>query len=109
MATKISDKALLKMIHDTMDADLICKQTDIKLKTLQMRVAKLTYKKLLEDPSKIKGLYKPQPKVVKFSQNAIIIPKTRIEESDFRPGDKFRIKFDDKKIILSKIHSLSDQ
>lgn len=103
MATKISDKELLKIIDDTMDADVICKQTGIQLKTLQMRVAKLTYKKLLEDPSKIKGLYKPQPKVVKFNQNSIIIPKTRIEDSEFRPGDKFRIKFDEKKIILSKI------
>ena len=103
MAVKISDKALLRIIHESMDADAICRQTHIKLKTLQTRVAKLTYKKLIEDPSQIKGLYKPQPKIVKFSQNSIIIPKTRIEESDFRQGDKFRITFDDRKITLTKI------
>jgi hypothetical protein len=103
MANKISDRELLKIIYETMDADAICQQTNIKLKTLQTRVAKLTYKKLIEDPSKIKGLYKPQPKVVKFSQNSIIIPKTRIEDSDFRQGDKFRVAFDDRKIILTKI------
>ena len=103
MANKISDKELLRIIHEHTDADSICKQTNIKLKTLQMRVAKLTYKKLLADPSKIKGLYKPQPKIVKFSQNSIIIPKTRIEESEFKQGDKFRVSFDDRKITLTKI------
>ena len=103
MATKISDKELLKVIHETMDADSICEKTKIKLKTLQMRVAKLTYKNLIEDPSQIKGLYKPQPKIVKFSQNSIIIPKTRIEDSEFKQGDKFRLAFDDRKITLTKI------
>lgn len=103
MAAKISDKELLRIIHETMDADVICKMTNIKLKTLQMRVAKLTYKNLIADPSKIKGLYKPQPKIVKFSQNSIIIPKTRIEDSDFKQGDRFRVAFDDHKITLTKI------
>ena len=103
MAAKISDKELLKIIHETMDADSICEKTKIKLKTLQTRVAKLTYKNLLGDPSLIKGLYKPQPKIVKFSQNSIIIPKTRIEDSEFKQGDKFRLAFDDHKITLTKI------
>jgi len=103
MAIKISDKELLKIIQETMDADSICEKTKIKLKTLQTRVAKLTYKNLIEDPSQIKGLYKPQPKIVKFSQNSIIIPKTRIEDSDFKQGDKFRLSFDDRKITLTKI------
>jgi len=42
MAAKISDKALLKIIQEQMNADRICEQTNITLKTLQTRVAKLT-------------------------------------------------------------------
>jgi hypothetical protein len=102
MAAKISDRALLKVIHEYMDADKICEQTDITLKTLQTRVAKLTYTNKLKNPSDIKGLYKPHPKIVRFSQNSIIIPKTRIEDSSFRPGDQFEVTFDSKKIILTK-------
>ncbi|MCG6910300.1 MAG: hypothetical protein LJE94_09285 [Deltaproteobacteria bacterium] len=103
MATKISDKALLKIIKEYMNADRICEKTDITLKTLQTRVAKLTYTNRLENPSAIKGLYKPHPKIVRFSQNSIIIPKTRIEDSIFHPGDQFEITFDKKRIVLNKI------
>lgn len=103
MAVKVSDKALLKVIHEYMDADKICEQTDITLKTLQTRVAKLTYNNKLKNPSVIKGLYKPHPKVVRFNQNSIIIPKTRIEESSFGPGDQFEVTFDSRKIVLTKM------
>jgi len=102
MAAKISDKALLKVIHEYMNADKICEQTNITLKTLQTRVAKLTYSNKLKNPSAIEGLYKPHPKVVRFNQNSIIIPKTRIEESSFRPGDQFEVTFDSRKIVLTK-------
>jgi len=102
MAAKISDKALLKVIHEYMNADRICEQANITLKTLQTRVAKLTYSSKLKNPSAIKGLYKPHPTVVRFNQNSIIIPKTRIEESPFRPGDQFEVSFDSKKIVLTK-------
>jgi len=103
MAAKISDKALLKLIKEYMDADKICEKTNITLKTLQLRVAKLTYNNKLANPSEIKGLYKPHPKNVKFNQNSILIPKTRIEESVFRPGDQFEVTFDRKQIVLKKI------
>jgi len=103
MAAKISDRALLKVIQEYMNADKICEKTNITLKTLQVRVAKLTYTNKLKDPSSIEGLYKPHPKVVRFSQNAIIVPKTRIEDSSFRPGDQFEVTFDAKKIVLTKI------
>lgn len=101
MAAKISDKALLKIIRENPHADKICEKTNITLKTLQTRVAKLTYTHKLKNPSEIKGLYKPHPKVVRFNQNSIIIPKTRIEESVFRPGDRFEVTFDQKKIVLT--------
>jgi hypothetical protein len=103
MAVKISDKELVKVIHQYMDADTICRKTDLKLKTLQARVGKLTYKNLLDSPSKIKGLYKPKPKIVKMSQNAIIIPKARIEDADFKIGDLFKVTCEDDRIILSRI------
>ena len=102
MAAKVSDRALLKIIQDLMDADKICEQTNITLKTLQTRVAKLTYSNKLKNPSAIKGLYKPHPKIVRFNQNSIIIPKTRIEEATFRPGDQFEVTFDATKIVLTK-------
>jgi len=103
MAVKISDKELLKVIGRYMDADKICQETDLKLKTLQARVGKLTYKNLLESPSQIKGLYKPKPKIVKLSQNAIIIPKARIEDADFKLGDMFKVTCEDDRIILSRL------
>ena len=103
MAVKISDKELLKVIGRYMDADKICQETDLKLKTLQARVGKLTYKNLLESPSQIKGLYKPKPKIVKLSQNAIIIPKARIEGADFKLGDMFKVTCEDDRIILSRL------
>ncbi|MBW2514414.1 MAG: hypothetical protein JRE21_07570 [Deltaproteobacteria bacterium] len=103
MPVKISDSELLKVIKRHMDADKICKETDLKLKTLQMRVGRLTYKNLLENPSKIKGLYKPKPKIVKMSQNAIIIPKARIEECDFKIGDLFKVTCEEDRIILSRL------
>ena len=103
MAAKISDQELLKVIQRHMDADKICKATDLKLKTLQARVGKLTYKNLLESPSQIKGLYKPKPKIVKMSQNAIIIPKARIEDADFKTGDMFKVTCEDDRIILSRL------
>ena len=103
MAVKISDKELLKVIGRYMDADKICQETDLKLKTLQARVGKLTYKNLLESPSQIKGLYKPKPKIVKMSQNAIIIPKARIEDADFKLGDMFKVTCEEDRIILSRL------
>ena len=91
------------MIRQYMDADKICKVTDLKLKTLQARVARLTYQNVLESPSEIKGLYKPKPKIVKLSQNAIIIPKARIEEADFKTGDMFKVSCEGDRIILSRM------
>ncbi len=101
MAAKISDKELLKVIRQYMDADKICEVTDLKLKTLQARVAKLTYQNILQSSSQINGLYKPKPKIVKLSQNAIIIPKARIEEADFKTGDMFMVSCEGNRIILS--------
>ena len=103
MAVKISDKALLKIIKEHMNADRICEQTNITMKTLQTRVAKLTYKHKIKNPFDIKGLYKPHPKIVRFNQNSIIIPKARIEESVFRTGDQFEVTADQKTIVLTKI------
>jgi hypothetical protein len=91
------------MIKTHMNADKICKASGITLKTLQSRVAKLTYKNLLENPSDIVGLYTPVSNTVKLNQNSIIIPKTKLEESDFETGDKFRIEIQDARIILTRI------
>ena len=103
MAAKISDKELLKVIDRYMDADKICKQTDLKLKTLQARVGRLIYKNLIKNSSQIKGLYKPKPKIVRMSQNAIIIPKARIEDTDFKIGGMFKVTCEDDRIILSRL------
>ncbi|NNK84314.1 MAG: hypothetical protein HKO91_02025 [Desulfobacterales bacterium] len=103
MASKISDKELIKVIHQYMDADKICEVTDLKLKTLQTRVAKLTYQNAIQNPSQIRGLYKPKPKIVKLSQNAIIIPKARIEDTDFKTGDMFKVSCEGDRIVLSRL------
>lgn len=107
MAVKVSDRALLKAIEKYKDADRICREKRITLKTLQARVARLTYNHQLPNPSIIRGLYQPEAPVVKFSQNAIIIPRTRIEGSAFQTGDTFTVSFDSEKIILTR-RSASD-
>lgn len=104
MAVKISDKALLKVIKTHMKADKICKEAGITLKTLQTRVAKLTYKNLLTNPSDIAGLYRPVSTTVKLNQNSIIIPKTKLEDGNFETGDQFKIGIEKARIILTKIH-----
>ena len=48
-------------------------------------------------------LKKPKPKIVKLSQNAIIIPKARIEEADFKTGDMFKVSCEGDRIILSRL------
>jgi len=103
MAVKISDKALLTVIQTYKNAEKICKEAGITLKTLQGRVAKLTYKNYLSNPSDIVGLYRPVSNTVKLNQNSIIIPKTKLEDSDFETGDKFKININDSRIILTKI------
>ena len=103
MAVKISDKALLKVIQTHQNADKICQEAGITLKTLQGRVAKLTYKNFLSNPSEIVGLYRPVSNTVKLNQNSIIIPKTKLEDGDFETGDKFKIEIKNSRIILTKI------
>ena len=103
MAAKISDSELLEIIEAHMDADKICKKARITLKTLQVRVAKLTYKKVFSNPSAIAGLYKPVSKTVKLNRNSIIIPKTKLEDSDFVTGDRFTLAIDANRIILTRM------
>ena len=38
-----------------------------------------------------------------MSQNAIIIPKARIEDTDFKIGDMFKVTCEDDRIILSRL------
>ena len=102
MANRVSDNELLKLIERHLDADQICKIANISLKTLQTRVAKLTYKNLIPHPSSIAGLYKPTSRTVKLNQNSIIIPKNKLEGSAFDTGDRFEITFDQQRIILTK-------
>ncbi len=104
MPGKISDKKLLTLIHQYQDAEIVCKKGDIKLITLQNRVARLSYLKLIDRPSDIKGLYKPISKTVKLNKNSIIITRARIEGSDFETGDEFKVSFDDHQIILNKVN-----
>jgi hypothetical protein len=102
MANRVNDRELLKLINRHLDAEQICKIANITLKTLQTRVAKLTYKNLIPHPSNIAGLYKPTSRMVRLNQNSIIIPKTKLEGSAFDTGDRFEISFDKQRIVLTK-------
>lgn len=103
MAAKISDSELLEVIEAYMDADIICKKARITLKTLQTRVAKLTYKKEFSNPSAIAGLYKPVSKTVKMNRNSIIIPKAKLEDGNFVTGDRFSLSIENHRIILTRL------
>ena len=95
-----SDKQLLFFIQKYKRAEKICKEAGISLRTLQYKVGYLTYK--LKRYVEVEGLYR-ETSPVKFTDEGISISNSHLVETGFTVGDRFRLDFKDKYIVLSRL------
>ncbi len=95
-----SDKQLLFFIQKYKRAEIICREAGISLHTLQFKVGYLTYK--LKRYIEVEGLYR-ETSPVKFTDEGINISRSHLIETGFAAGDKFRVDFKDKYIVLTKL------
>jgi hypothetical protein len=99
MADRISDKALLEAIKKHKTAEAICKAAgDLKKATLRNRVGLLMQKQ--QAFINIPGLYSPSDET-EFKKNGISIGYTKLSDTSFVTGDKFKIAADDKKGVIT--------
>jgi len=94
------DKQLLFFIQKYKRAEIICREAGISLRTLQSKVGYLTYK--LKRYIEVEGLYR-ETSPVKFADEGINISKSHLVETGFATGDRFRLDFKDKYIVLTKL------
>ncbi len=95
-----SDKQLLFFIHKYRNADRICREAGINLQTLQKKVGQLSYK--LKRYIDVEGLYRDTTPV-KLTSEGIRITREHLIETDFKAGDRFKVGFKDKYILLTRI------
>lgn len=95
-----SDKQLLFFIQKYKQAEIICREAGISLRTLQSKVGYLTYK--LRRYIEVEGLYR-ETSPVKFTDDGIRISRSHLVETGFATGDRFRLDFKDKYIVLTKL------
>jgi len=95
-----SDKQLLFFIQKYKRAEKICQEAGISLRTLQYKVGYLTYK--LRRYVEVEGLYR-ETSPVKFTDEGISISRSHLVETGFTVGDRFRLDFKDKYIVLSRL------
>lgn len=95
-----SDKQLLFFIQKYKRAEIICREAGISLHTLQSKVAYLTYK--LKRYIEVEDLYR-ETSPVKFADEGINISRSHLIETGFTTGDRFRLDFKDKYIVLTKL------
>ena len=99
-----SDKQLLFFIQKYKKAEKICKEAGIPLRTLQYKVGCLTYK--LKRYIEVEGLYR-ETGPVKLTNEGINISRDHLIETGFTAGDRFRVDFKDKYIVLSRLQKPS--
>lgn len=99
-----SDKQLLFFIQKYKSADKICKEAGISLRSLQYKVGYLTFK--LRRFIEVEGLYR-ETSPVKFTDEGVNISRSHLIETGFTVGDRFRVDFKDKYIVLSKLQKPS--
>jgi hypothetical protein len=95
-----SDKQLLFFIQKYKRAEIICREAGISLHTLQFKVGYLTYK--LKRYIEVEGLYR-ETSPVKFTDEGINISRSHLIETGFATGNRFRVDFKDKYIVLTKL------
>ena len=95
-----SDKQLLFFILKYKDARKICEEAGISLKILQQKVAYLSYK--LKKYIDVVGLYR-DTSPVELKGDGILVTRGHLVETPFHEGDRFRVDFKEKYIILTKL------
>ena len=95
-----SEKQLLFFILKYKDARKICAEAGITLKTLQQKVAYLSYK--LKRYIPVAGLYR-NTGPVKLKEDGILITRGHLVETPFHDGDRFKVDFKDRHIILTRL------
>ena len=95
-----SEKQLLFFILKYKDAGKICAEAGISLKTLQEKVAYLSYK--LKRYIHVAGLYRDTGPV-KFKADGILVTREHLVETPFHEGDRFKVDLKDKYIILTRM------
>ena len=95
-----SDKQLLFFIQKYKNAEIVCREAGISLRTLQSKVAYLTYK--LKRYIEVENLYR-ETSPVKLTDQGINISRSHLIETGFKSGDRFRLDFKDKYIVLTKL------
>ena len=95
-----SDKQLLFFILKYKNARKICAEAGISLKALQQKVAYLSYK--LKRYIDVAGLYR-DTSPVKLDEDGILISRGHLVETPYKDGERFKIDFKDKYIILTRL------
>ena len=95
-----SDKQLLFFIQKYKRAEIICREAGISLRNLQYKVGYLTYK--LKRYIEVEGLYR-DTSPVKLTDEGINISRSHLVETGFTGGDRFRLDFKDKYIVLTRL------
>lgn len=95
-----SDKQILFFIQKFKDAQRICEEAGLSLEVLQKKVAYLSYK--LKRYIPVEALYRETDPVT-CNTEGIHITRGHLVETGFKTGDRFRVNFKDKHIILTKL------
>jgi hypothetical protein len=95
-----AERQLLFQIQKYKRAEKICKEAGIKLSDLRERYAFLVYK--LKKYIEIEGLYQ-ETSPVRLIDHGIQISRDHLIESGFEVGDRFKISFKDRLIVLSRL------
>ncbi len=95
-----SDKQLLFFIQKFKRADIICREAGISLQNLQHKVGYLSYK--LKRYIEVENLYR-ETSPVKLAEDGINISMGHLVETDLEVGDRFRVDFKDKYIVLTRL------
>jgi len=102
----VTDKQLFLLIKKYRQASIICDATGMTLQTLRNRVGHLCYK--LKKYIDVEGLYR-NTDPVEFKSDGIRVSTGHLVETDFKLGDRFRVGFKDKYIILARLPKSSNR
>jgi hypothetical protein len=96
-----SDDQILEFVKQGLDAKQICDEAGLTKGTLRQKLYELSLKegKLLQVP----GLFGSAPKT-EFEirkSGSLIIPGKVLEGQGYKPGQRFKIGFEEKRIVLS--------
>ncbi len=98
-----SDDQLLQLVEQGLDAKLICDKAGITKGALRQKLYQLSIRegKLLQVP----GLFGSAPKTdfeIRKS-GSLIVPGKVLEGQGYKPGQRFKIEFGEKRIVLTLI------